>query len=114
MAFSGKLLERRENTLANYDIAGGWMCKSPLYREKLAAFDIEEAGEALAQGKADFIMSDEEEGLRGLLWLAAFYAENGMDVLIEEYDRIGEDYGVYQVIPVSADGQYLREMKWEQ
>lgn len=114
VAFSGKLLERRENTLANYDIAGGWMCKSPLYREKLAAFDIEEAGEALAQGNADFIMSDEEEGLRGLLWLAVFYAENGMDVLIEEYDRIGEEYGVYQVIPVSAEGQYLREIKGEQ
>lgn len=113
VAFSGKLLEWKEHTLANYDIAGGWMCKSPLYREKLAAFGIEDAAAALAEGKADFIMSDEEVGLRGLTWLAVPYAENGMDVHVEEYDRIGENYGVYQVIPVSKDGRYLRETKWE-
>lgn len=113
VAFSGKLLEWKEHTLANYDIAGGWMCKSPLYREKLAAFGIEDAAAALTEGKADFIMSDEEVGLRGLTWLAIPYAENGMDVHVEEYDRIGENYGVYQVIPVSKDGRYLRETKWE-
>lgn len=114
VAFSGKLLEYRDNTLSNYDIAGGWMCKSPLYREKLSAFGIEDAAAALAEGKADFIMSDEEVGLRGLTWFAVPYAENGMDVYIEEYDRIGENYGVYQVIPTAEDGRYLRETKWEQ
>lgn len=101
VAFSGKLLERRENTIANYDIAGGWMCKSPLYRKKLAAFGIEDAADALAEGNADFIMSDEEESERGLTWIAVFYAERGMEVYVEEYDRIGENYGVYQVIPIS-------------
>lgn len=100
VAFSGKLLEYRDNAPANYDIAGGWMCKSPLYRKKLAAFGIEDAADALAQGKADFIMSDEEKSLRGLTWLAVPYAEKGLDVYIEEYGRIGENYGVYQVIPM--------------
>lgn len=114
VAFSGKLLERRENTIANYDIAGGWMCKSPLYRKKLAAFGIEDAADALAEGKADFIISDEEVSLRGLTWIAVFYAERGMEVYVEEYDRIGENYGVYQVIPVSETGRFLRETKWEQ
>lgn len=114
VAFSGKLLERRENTIANYDIAGGWMCKSPLYWKKLAAFGIEDAADALAEGKADFIISDEEVSLRGLTWIAVFYAERGMEVYVEEYDRIGENYGVYQVIPISETGQFLRETKWEQ
>lgn len=113
VAFSGKLLECRDNAPANYDIAGGWMCKSPLYRKKLAAFGIEDAAGALAQGKADFIMSDEEKSLRGLTWLAVPYAEKGLDVYVEEYGRIGENYGVYQVIPVSESGQLLRETKWE-
>lgn len=113
VAFSGKLLERRDHTLANYDIAGGWMCKSPLYRKKLAAFGIEDAAEALVAGKADFIMSDEEAGLRGLTWLEVPFAENGVGVYAGEYDRIGEKYGVYQIIPVSEDGQFLREPKRE-
>lgn len=97
VAFSGKLLECRDNAPANYDIAGGWMCKSPLYREKLAVFGIEDAVDALAQGRADFIMSDEEISLRGLTWLAVPYAEKGLDVYVEEYGRIGKNYGVYQV-----------------
>lgn len=111
VAFSGKLLECRDNEVSNYDIAGGWMCKSPLYREKLAAFGIGEAVDALAEGRADFIMSDGEIGLRGLVWLEIPFAEKGINVSVEEYDRIGEAYGVYQVIPVSKDGQYLREAK---
>ena len=114
VAFSGKLLERRENTIANYDIAGGWMCKSPLYREKLAAFGIEDAADALAEGKADFIISDEEVSLRGLTWLEVPFAEKGLTVYVEEYGRIGENYGVYQVIPISETGRFLRETKWEQ
>lgn len=100
VAFSGKLLERRDNAPANYDIAGGWMCKSPLYRKKLALFGIEEAADALVQGKADFIMSDEEAEQRGLTWIAVPYAEKGLDVYVEEYGRIGGNYGVYQVIPM--------------
>lgn len=113
VAFSGRLLECRDNTPANYDIAGGWMCKSPLYRDKLAAFGIGDAVQALAEGKADFIMSDEEIRLRGLTWLAVPFAEKGLDVYVEEYGRIGENYGVYQVIPVSETGTYLRETKRE-
>ena len=100
VAFSGKLLECRDNAPANYDIAGGWMCKSPLYRKKLAVFGIEDAADALTQGKAGFIMSDEEKDLRGLTWLASIYAEKGLNVHVEEYGRIGENYGVYQVIPM--------------
>lgn len=114
VAFSGKLLEYRDNTVSNYDIVGGWMCKSPLYREKLAAFGIEDAVDALAQGKADFIMSDEEISLRGLVWLEIPFAPKEMRVSVEEYDRIGENYGVYQIIPISEEGQYLREAKLQQ
>lgn len=113
VAFSGKLLECRDNTLANYDIAGGWMCKSPLYQKKLAAFGIEEAADALREGKADFIMSHEEERLRGLSWIEVLYGERGVDVYIEKYDGISENYGVYQIIPLSENGQLLRETKGE-
>lgn len=109
VAFSGKLLEWRDHTLANYDIAGGWMCKSPLYPKKLAAFGIEAAADALAEGQADFIMSHEEESLRGLSWMEVPYTEKGMAVYIEKYDEIGESYSVYQVIPVSETGQLQGE-----
>ena len=105
VAFSGKLLECRDNAPANYDIAGGWMCKSPLYWKKLSAFSIESAADALAEGKACFIMSDEEENLRGLTWMEVPYAERGMEVYVEAYDRIGDNYGVYQVVSAQERGR---------
>ena len=101
VAFSGKLLECRDNALANDYIAGGGLCKIPRYRDKLAAFGIGNAADALAEGKADFIMSCEEESMRGLTWLTVLYEEHGRDVHIEKYGEINENYGLYRVIPDS-------------
>ncbi|MDE7247657.1 MAG: hypothetical protein K2N43_07195 [Lachnospiraceae bacterium] len=98
VAFSGKLFDSGRGICANYDIAGGWMCKSPLYREKLGRYGIESAGDALAgDGRVYFIMSDAEESERGLDWLKAFYEERGREAEIWESDKIGENYRVYQV-----------------
>lgn len=97
VAFSGKLFAFRSGTCANYDIAGGWMCRSPLYREKLGRFGIASAGDALAgDGRVYFIMSDAEKEERGLDWLKAVYEESGREVEIMESDIINENYRVYQ------------------
>lgn len=98
VAFSGKLFATASGTCANYDIAGGWICKSPLYRQKLGRFGIESACEALAgDGRVYFIMSDAEKSERGLEWLEDFYAEKGLEVELLESDRIGDNYCVYQL-----------------
>ena len=97
VAFSGKLFVEGDNTRANYDIAGGWMCKSPLYREKLAAYGIETAEQALLREGVYFIMSDAEKSERGLEWLREYYAEKGIEVEMLEQDRVGENYRVYRV-----------------
>lgn len=97
VGFSGKLFAEGDNTRANYDIAGGWMCKSPLYREKLSAYGIETVGEALLGEDAYFIMSDAEQSEQGLDWLQDHYAEKGVTVEILEQDRINEAYRVYRI-----------------
>ena len=40
VAFSQKMFANVNNTFANYDILGGWMCKSPLYQAKLKQYHI--------------------------------------------------------------------------
>lgn len=97
VAFSGKLFAGGGKSPANYDIAGGWMCKSPLYREKLSHFGIETAQEALTGSGVYFIMSDAEAKERGVDWLTDFYAERELDAEIEESDRINENFGVYRI-----------------
>ncbi len=96
--FSEKLFVWGDEACVNYDLAGGWICKSPLYREKLERFGIASAQEALAgDGRVSFLMSDAEKSERGLDWLKAFYAEKGQEVEILESDRINEHYRVYQI-----------------
>lgn len=96
--FSEKLFAWGDEACVNYDIAGGWMCKSPLYREKLGRFGIASAQEALAgDGRVSFIMSDAEKSERGIDWLKDLYREKGQEVEILEIDRINEHYRVYQI-----------------
>lgn len=104
-SFTVPMLGVRENSCANYDILGGWMCKSPLYREKLARWGIGDAAESLLAGESVFfLMSEQERAGRGLDWLADCYAEKGLAVQVEECDRIGESWRVYKITPVLKSG----------
>lgn len=100
VSFSRRMFDGSDNSYANYDIMGGWMCKSPLYYEKLKRSGIEGAGEALCAGdNAYLIMSDLEAVERGLDWITAYYAAQGIEVRTEEVDVIGENvrYHVYRI-----------------
>lgn len=97
VSFSQKLFEAADNSYANYDIMGGWMCKSPLYLEKLRRLGVTSAGQALTQDNVYLIMSDAEQLDRGLGWLMAYYAAQGMAVSVEPTDDIGASYTVYRV-----------------
>jgi hypothetical protein len=114
VSFSQKMFEHVDNTYANYDILGGWMCKSPLYLEKLSCYTAKEndtdvnsaAGLTGSDGAADtmlrqdnvyLIMSDTEAADQGFAWLTDYYAEQGVCVRVEEADVINENYKVYRV-----------------
>lgn len=100
VAFSRRLFDGSDNSYANYDIMGGWMCKSPLYREKLRRSGIDNADEALCtQNNVYFIMSDAEKEERGLEWIAAHYAAHNIEVTVEQVETVGESgrYHVYSI-----------------
>lgn len=98
VAFSQKMFADVNNTLANYDILGGWMCKSPLYQAKLKQYHIDSAADALLyQDNVYLIMSDTEAAEQGFGWLTDFYADRGITVSIELSDRINDNYAVYEV-----------------
>lgn len=98
VSFSQKMFAGDANTYANYDILGGWMSKSPLYREKLARYDMKEADMALlGKDNVYLIISDREAAEQGLDWITMHYASRGIDVSVQESDRVNENYGVYQI-----------------
>ena len=100
VSFSRRMFDGSDNGYANYDIMGGWMCKSPLYYEKLQRSGIEDAEEALCEGKNVYlIMSDLEAAERGVDWITDYYTVQGIETRTEEVDVIGENvrYHVYRI-----------------
>ena len=97
VSFSQHLLQKRDNTCANYDIMGGWMCKSPLYRQKLENFGISSAGEGLLKQENVFLILSDAEAKSGLTWIENYYDSSGTAVDVSMTDRIGEHYGVYEI-----------------
>lgn len=99
VAFSQKMFADVNNTLANYDILGGWMCKSPLYQAKLKQYHIDSAADALLyQDNVYLIMSDTEAAEQGFDWLTDYYADHGITVSVQQNDRINNNYAVYKVL----------------
>lgn len=85
----------------NYELLGGWMCKSPLYREKLRAYGIPGAGEALLSADGVYLIVSDTEAQNGFSWITDYYKEQGIDTAVVCQERIGEHYGVYRVDEVS-------------
>ena len=97
VAYSYKMFDPEERLLQkssiNQDPAGGWVCKSPLQRKKLAAYGITSLKDALTDGQALWVCRSGQEQD----WLIDYFESLGEYVTIEETDRIGESFTVYRV-----------------
>jgi len=100
VGYSQKIFQDVDNVLTNHDIMGGWLCKSPLYDEKLEKFGIATMEEGLlCHDNVYFVTSkDCDTG-----WLVAYYTEKGLAVSVEEVDSIEETYMIYRVKRSSED-----------
>lgn len=90
-----KVFVDEDNSLANHDIMGGWLCKSPLYDEKLGKFGIGTMEEGLSDMDNVYFMTLKEDSTD---WLAAYYAGKEIAVSIEQVDLIADTYAVYRLI----------------
>lgn len=104
VSFSEKLFAKEaggEYRGCNYELLGGWMCQSPLYRDKLHAYGITGAGEALLSAEGVYLIVSDTEAQNGFSWVTDYYKEQGIDTAVVCQERIGEYYGVYRVDEVS-------------
>ena len=97
VTFSQEMFKHVDNSISNYDIMGGWICKSPLYQDKLARFGMTSMAEGLLNREHVYMIMNDTLPEKSTDWLAAYYSDNGINVEVSRIDRIGENYGVYQV-----------------
>lgn len=107
VSFSQKIFKNVDNTLTNYDIMGGWMCKSPLYREKLKQFGITTMEDGLLYEAFVYFIIDRESAGGNVDWLMTYYAQKGIEVSVEQEDSID---GRYIVCKVQVEKE-ARELK---
>lgn len=94
VGYSQKIFQDVDNSLANHDIMGGWLCKSPLYGEKLGKFGIATMEEGLLYHDNVYFVTSKDSDTD---WLTAYYAGKGLAVSIEKIDLIEGTYAVYKL-----------------
>ncbi|MCM1262411.1 MAG: hypothetical protein NC313_06785 [Butyrivibrio sp.] len=98
VGFSQKIFKDVDNSFANYDIMGGWMCKSPLYKEKLKKAGITTMEDGLLYNPFVYFIVDMEEQTGNTGWLEEYYAQKGVTAHVRQIDLIEERFAVCQVV----------------
>lgn len=79
VGYTEKMFVDVDNSLANYDIMGGWACKSPLQRKKLAAFGISNMEEALLTQDNVYYVQEKGADTKWLIW---YYRDHGREITL--------------------------------
>ena len=97
---SEKMFAHVDNTLANYDIMGGWASKSPLQEKKLAQFGIDNMEKALREREDVYFVRQKSEDMQ---WLEEYYAGHGTPVETRLAAQAAGIFEIYEVFPAGRD-----------
>lgn len=92
--FNERMFADTEPYVKNYDLIGGWISNSPLFREKLMRWGIADVSDAILGNDNVFIICSDEYDMD---WVSDYYADTGTAVKIELTDTIAGRLGVYSV-----------------
>lgn len=98
--YSEKMFKEVDNFLDNYDIMGGWACKSPLQRKKLAAFGIDNMEQALKDKENVYFVRKCTEDME---WLTDYYDGHDTPVKVRLVETVADVFEIYEVKDQNAD-----------
>lgn len=94
VSFSEKIAVDR-NKPFNYDLLGGWLVKSPLTLQKLAAFGFSSMEEAVRAGGNVKLLAEKGSPME---WLEESLAEKGYGIQVIRVGTIADSVDIYQVL----------------
>lgn len=102
VSFSQKIFKNVDNSLTNYDIMGGWMCKTPLYGEKLRQFGLGNTQDALLKEEGVYFIIEipdtESSTYSGPEWMVEYYQDKDFSAALKQIDVIDSRFAVFQVV----------------
>ena len=98
VSYSEKMFVNVDNSIHNYDIMGGWASKSPLYRKKLKAYQINTMEEGLLSMENVYFVRKKAEDMH---WLSNYYESHGENIKITLVETIDDVFEIYRIESVS-------------
>lgn len=92
-SYSEKMFEGVSNYLDNYDIPGGWACKSPLQTRKLESYGFTDIQSSLLKDNVYFVITDESS----TDFLVAYYNNKGIKITLEEVDVVADKFRIMKL-----------------
>ncbi len=92
--FNEKIFADRDDSFKNYDLMGGWIVNSPLYRLKLSGHGVGAMADSILNSDNVYVICSDEYDLN---WLTDYYSDRGIKTHIEEVGTVTDGYGVYSV-----------------
>lgn len=84
----------KDNSLVNYDIMGGWICKSPLQSKKWGNFGIDNIEQALSDYDNVYFIKQTSADMD---WLKTYYVGHGTPVEIHLVETVTDRFEIYMV-----------------
>lgn len=94
VGYTEKMFADVDNSLTNYDIMGGWACKSPLWRKKLEKFGITNMEESLAADENVYYVQETGKDTK---WLYRYYESHGKVITMELVELVGDYFEIYRI-----------------
>ena len=91
--FTEKMFENKGG-VSNYELLGGWICNSPIYREKLQNFGIYSVEEAFLTLDNVYLIQDTEGSFE---WINEYFSQKGLRLEVHEVERLEGGLGVFQL-----------------
>lgn len=94
VSYSEKMFEAVDNSLDNYDVMGGWACKSPLQRKKFNLFGIDNMEQALRDNDNVYFVRKNTEDMQ---WLKDYYEGHDTPVELTLVETVADIFEIYEV-----------------
>ena len=98
VSYSEKMFVNVDNSIHNYDIMGGWASKSPLYRKKLKAYQINTMEEGLLSMENVYFVRKKAEDMH---WLSNYYESHGENIKVTLVETIDNAFEIYRIEPAN-------------
>lgn len=92
-SYSEKMFGDTDNSFDNYDILGGWFCKSPLQQKKLDRYGFSDIQSSLLEDNVYFVITDESS----TDWLTKYYNNKGIDVTLNEVCIVADKFRIIKL-----------------